>query len=178
MSDFVIDTITSPCIDAGDPTDSVGDEVVSNGFRINMGSYGGTLEASKSLGIAPGSAGNLVISGGHRHLALNWTVPIDTGGLPIVEYNIYRGLNPNDLSLIAEVSGAEFSFQDFNVENGTTYYYSITPENVFGEGPQLAPVSAEAIWNDSDHNGDGVVDILDFVLMSVEWLWEAPWHTP
>ncbi|MCH7529950.1 hypothetical protein IIB50_02420 [Patescibacteria group bacterium] len=67
---------------------------------------------------------------------------------------------------------------DFNVENGTTYHYSITPENVVGEGPQLTPVIAEAIWNDSDQNGDGLVDVLDFVLLSNEWLWEAPWHTP
>ena len=45
---WVIDGITSPCIDAGDPGSPVGDETQPNGGRINMGAYGGTTEASKS----------------------------------------------------------------------------------------------------------------------------------
>jgi hypothetical protein len=38
----------SPCIDAGDPNDSVGNEPEPNGNRINMGAYGGTSEAACS----------------------------------------------------------------------------------------------------------------------------------
>ena len=45
---WVIDDVTSPCIDAGDPNSPVGDEPEPNGGRINMGAYGGTAEASKS----------------------------------------------------------------------------------------------------------------------------------
>ncbi|MBN2131211.1 MAG: right-handed parallel beta-helix repeat-containing protein [Sedimentisphaerales bacterium] len=45
---WVIDEVTSPCIDAGDPNSPVGDEPQPNGGRINMGAYGGTAEASKS----------------------------------------------------------------------------------------------------------------------------------
>jgi predicted secreted protein len=45
---WVIDDVTSPCIDAGDPNTPVGDEPFYNGDRINMGAYGGTSEASKS----------------------------------------------------------------------------------------------------------------------------------
>ncbi len=45
---WVIDEVTSPCIDAGDPNSPVGDEPEPNGGRINMGAYGGTAEASKS----------------------------------------------------------------------------------------------------------------------------------
>ena len=40
----------SPCIDAGDPQDPVGSEAFPNHGRINMGAYGGTTEASKSVG--------------------------------------------------------------------------------------------------------------------------------
>jgi hypothetical protein len=46
---WVVDEITSSCIDAGDPLSPIGDESAANGGRINMGAYGGTLEASKSL---------------------------------------------------------------------------------------------------------------------------------
>jgi hypothetical protein len=45
---WVIDDVTSPCIDAGEPNSAVGDEPQPNGGRINMGAYGGTAEASKS----------------------------------------------------------------------------------------------------------------------------------
>ncbi|MHC4625865.1 MAG: right-handed parallel beta-helix repeat-containing protein [Planctomycetota bacterium] len=40
----------SPCIDAGDPQDPVGSEPFPNNSRLNMGAYGGTAEASKSVG--------------------------------------------------------------------------------------------------------------------------------
>jgi subtilisin family serine protease len=46
---WIMDDVTSPCIDAGDPNMPVGDEPIPNGDRINMGAYGGTEEASKSL---------------------------------------------------------------------------------------------------------------------------------
>jgi parallel beta-helix repeat protein len=45
---WIQDDVTSPCIDAGDPTSPIGLEPAPNGNRINMGAYGGTLEASKS----------------------------------------------------------------------------------------------------------------------------------
>jgi parallel beta-helix repeat protein len=51
---WVIDAVTSPCIDAGDPGSAIGLEPFANGGRVNMGAYGGTAEASKSyFGTAP-----------------------------------------------------------------------------------------------------------------------------
>jgi hypothetical protein len=45
---WVIDDITSPCIDAGDPLTPVMYEPHPRGCFVNMGAYGGTEEASKS----------------------------------------------------------------------------------------------------------------------------------
>jgi len=45
---WVLDEVTSPCIDAGDPNSPLGQEPFPNGGRVNMGVYGGTCEASKS----------------------------------------------------------------------------------------------------------------------------------
>jgi len=45
---WVVDDVTSPCIDAGDPMSPIGLEPFPNGGVINMGVYGGTAEASKS----------------------------------------------------------------------------------------------------------------------------------
>jgi len=45
---WVEDAVTSPCIDAGDPSDDCCNEPLPNGGRINMGAYGNTEDASKS----------------------------------------------------------------------------------------------------------------------------------
>jgi hypothetical protein len=45
---WVLDDVTSPCIDASDPNSPVMSEPSPNGGIINMGAYGGTVEASKS----------------------------------------------------------------------------------------------------------------------------------
>ena len=51
---WVMDDVTSPCIDAGDPMSPIGLEPFPNGGVVNMGGYGGTAEASKSyFGQAP-----------------------------------------------------------------------------------------------------------------------------
>jgi beta propeller repeat protein/parallel beta-helix repeat protein len=46
---WIEDTESSPCIDAGDPNSDIGLEPNPNGSIINMGAYGGTIEASKSI---------------------------------------------------------------------------------------------------------------------------------
>jgi len=45
---WIVDDVTSPCIDAGDPNSPVAKEPYPNGGIVNMGAYGGTTEASKS----------------------------------------------------------------------------------------------------------------------------------
>jgi len=47
---WVQDSVTSPCIDKGDPASPVGDEPVPNGGVVNMGAYGGTDQASMTPG--------------------------------------------------------------------------------------------------------------------------------
>ncbi|MDD4101395.1 MAG: right-handed parallel beta-helix repeat-containing protein [Kiritimatiellae bacterium] len=42
------DTVTSPCVDAGDPLTAVAEEPNPNGGRVNIGAYGNTPEASKT----------------------------------------------------------------------------------------------------------------------------------
>ncbi len=46
---WIADDVTSPCIDAGDPNSPLCYEPVPNSGRINIGAYGGTVEASMSL---------------------------------------------------------------------------------------------------------------------------------
>jgi hypothetical protein len=52
---WVLDEISSPCVDTGDPNADYSDEPIPNGGRINLGAYGGTAYASLS---EPGSGLN------------------------------------------------------------------------------------------------------------------------
>jgi parallel beta-helix repeat protein len=45
---WVLDDVTSPCVDGGDPTIDPSDERMPNGGRINMGAYGDSAYASMS----------------------------------------------------------------------------------------------------------------------------------
>jgi hypothetical protein len=45
---WVLDNVTSPCVDGGDPAEDASGERMPNGGLINMGAYGGTAYASMS----------------------------------------------------------------------------------------------------------------------------------
>ena len=47
-NEWVLDDVTSPCVDAGDPSINPSDERMPNGGRLNMGAFGGTYYASMS----------------------------------------------------------------------------------------------------------------------------------
>ena len=85
---------------------------------------------------SPGPVLNLeaMEEGGRAHIS--WDEPADDGGWPILEYNVFRGSSPDNLTLIGTVS--ERSFTDDSVERGATYYYSVRAMNVLGEG-RMAP---------------------------------------
>jgi len=78
---WVVDGQTSPCIDAGDPADpNWVAELWPHGRRINMGTFGGTAEASLSLS-AVGSAADISRDGTVNvadlaELATDWTVRV------------------------------------------------------------------------------------------------------
>jgi len=50
---WVLDDVTSPCIDAGDPQSVYSREPNPNGGRINLGAYGGTAYASRTGNFPP-----------------------------------------------------------------------------------------------------------------------------
>lgn len=55
-SQWVKDTVSSPCLDAGDPASAFNLETEPNGRLINIGAYGNTVEASRSsllIGCSP-----------------------------------------------------------------------------------------------------------------------------
>lgn len=132
---WVIDQISSPCIDAGDPDISVGLERFPNGDRINMGAYGGTPEASLSpldLPTLYSQAYNPFPPDGatrvDEDVTLTWT-----SGLNAASHDVYFGIDLNVVADADTTSAVYRGRQDtssFNPSDGEglrdgTYFWRI-----------------------------------------------------
>jgi len=127
---WVIDQISSSCIDAGDPGIPVGLERFPNGGRINMGAYGGTAEAS----LSPQQQSNFFSKATDpdpaneaenvpRDVTLRWTA-----GINAVWHNVYFGPDINDMELVSiRQTTTEFELENLDYE--TTYYWRIDEVN-------------------------------------------------
>ena len=102
---WVLDGLTSPCVDAGDPNTGPLDEPAPNGGRINMGAYGGTAQASLSPSgqpcLLPDKASNPYPADGAEYIegsVVSWTA-----GLNAVLHDVYfstheESVAENDIS--------------------------------------------------------------------------------
>ena len=99
---WVVDDVTSPCVDAGDPNSPVAFEPFPNGGIINMGAYGGTTEASKSP------------SGLHADYGGGAGEPNDPYLIYTAEHLNAIGAEPNDwdknFKLMADIDLAGFTY--------------------------------------------------------------------
>jgi L-ascorbate metabolism protein UlaG (beta-lactamase superfamily) len=132
---WVVDDVTSPYIDAGDPNNPVGDEPEPNGGRINMGAYGGTVEASKS----PAGAEKIVYIQWLGHASVKvWTddciVYVDPQRLNI---------SPHDATfvLVTHTHSDHYSPSDIARVSNTQTQFIAPPDVVqlYGSGLTIAP---------------------------------------
>ncbi len=92
---WILDPVSSPCIDAGDPNADPANEPLPNGGRINMGAYGGTVQASLSPSEQPyllsKKAANPYPADGADYIeghVISWTA-----GLNAVLHDVYFSSN-------------------------------------------------------------------------------------
>ena len=100
---WVVDDMTSPCIDAGDPDSDWKGEFWPHGGRINMGVYGGTSQASMSLS----TVGNLA------DLDLNNSVDISDLMLLVDHWTQEDKLLQADLDQNGQINLKDFSILAF-----------------------------------------------------------------
>lgn len=146
---WVLDRLTSPCIDGGDPNAEPLDEPAPNGNRINMGAYGGTSQASLSPTdqYLPGQASNPSPANGatgvDRYAQLSWTP-----GLDAVGHNVYFGTEnpPPHVS-----SQSRNLFDPGIMDRGTVYYWHV--DEMDSEGNLMVGV----IWRFTTNFGSAPV---------------------
>jgi parallel beta-helix repeat protein len=139
---WVLDKVTSPCVDGGDPDAEVSNEPRPNGGRVNMGAYGGTAEASLSpeqLLPLVGQASNPYPPDGavdvDRNVTLSWSPGFDA-----VLHNVYLGtdfdqVSPsnNDDVLVGKQTSTYYApgILDYN----QTYYWRV--DEVDNQGTRI-----------------------------------------
>ena len=118
---WILDTVTSPCIDGGDPSADPLDEPIPNGGRINMGAYGGTVQASLTPERLLGQAFNPNPADGAVNVdddaILSWNP-----GLDAVMHEVYFGTE-SPLPLVS--SQATTQFDPGRMQRDTVYYWRI-----------------------------------------------------
>jgi hypothetical protein len=82
----------------------------------------------------PSIPGNLTITPGDGEITISWDPPPSDGGSEIMDYRIYRGTSPGDMTLLTELDNDTFTYIDTDLVNGETYYYQISAVNAAGEG--------------------------------------------
>jgi hypothetical protein len=129
---WVLDKVSSPCVDGGDPDAGTLNEPMPNGGRINIGAYGGTTEASLSPSeqnlpsqaynpSPPDEADDVVV----YDVILSWT-----HGAYAVSHDVYFGTN-DSLNFMGNQTTTEFD--PGMLDPGTTYFWRIDEVNPNGK---------------------------------------------
>jgi hypothetical protein len=129
---WVLDKVTSPCVDGGDPKAETLNEPMPHGGRINIGAYGGTTEASLSPVCQPpglpGRASNPYPADGavgvQLGVILSWTASSNA-----VSHDLYFG---TDDSLVFVGNQIATQFNPGELNRYTTYFWRI--DEVDSEG--------------------------------------------
>jgi outer membrane protein assembly factor BamB len=96
--------------------------------------FSNEASASALVVTPPSAVSDLTVAIVGDSIRLSWGPPSSTGGLPITQYIIYRGIDPSSLSVYATISGNVTSFADTNFDSGKTYYYKVQAVNAQGKG--------------------------------------------
>ena len=133
--DWAVDAVTSPCIDAGNPSSPVGDEPQDNGGRINIGAYGGTGFASKTASDdLPGAFSLLSPDVDEQEVDLTATLAWnDSPGADT--YECIVSLNSDFTTLVLQQTGiteSSFTVAPGILMPGTEHHWKVIASNTTG----------------------------------------------
>jgi len=182
----VNDTVTSPAIDAGDPTSDYSLEPTPNGNRINMGAYGNTAEASKSeeiVSTTPPVPVNLAQTNGSYWVNYTWEAGsgnvTDSYNISIVNNSVQYWVNGSSQNWTNSTIGANnwsnitvYAFNNSGSGNLNATGISMTTQVL---APDIVPTATASSSSSSTTEDSGVVmlypnatTLLDFLSIPQE----------
>lgn len=104
-----------------------------------------SIEVSATTFDLPGAASDLVADTGPKakQITLRWVAPAASGGTPVTNYQIYRGTESGQETLVATV-GDQLTYADSNLGPGQ-YFYQVAAVNLVGAGPASNEADALAL---------------------------------
>ncbi len=178
---WIVDAVTSPAVDMGNPADPVGSEPGPNGARINCGGYGGGPQASKTLGLkvvvvpTTGTAGTTIPvtiqvqnpngtpNPAHNRFAANLSVSSGTAAVAPTSIVIPNGASAVTVNLtdpVAEdvvLSLAETTTSGLVTAAGTIGVLPTSAPEVSSFVALSRPNTNILLWNNSATRHDGVL---------------------
>ncbi|MEM3610102.1 MAG: fibronectin type III domain-containing protein, partial [Candidatus Anstonellales archaeon] len=139
---------------------------VGEGYFSNVVSVIPTGTSSPPLNLTATSTNNGICYTGY--IRLNWDAPTESGGLPIIKYNIYNsstesliGTTTKTTFLVKTTSGYEYSFyvtavnsagesDKSNIATTTSYSRPCSPKNLIASATTS---SINLTWQSPDYNG-------------------------
>ncbi|UCH89273.1 MAG: right-handed parallel beta-helix repeat-containing protein [Thermoplasmata archaeon] len=124
-----------------DDTQYYNDTDVTNGatyyYRISAKNFAGegllTDIITATPGTVPSPPANVSTISGKKHINLSWSEPENDGGMPVLNYTIYKRSATNEMISTVKIGNLLF-YNDTDALKGETYFYKITALNKFGEG--------------------------------------------
>ena len=99
-------------------------------------------EVSATPAVVPGAPTTLTATAGNAQVALVWGAPTNSGGDPVIGYQIYQGTSPGGETLLTSTSTTTAAYTSTGLSNGTTYYFVVSAITLAGEGPFSNEASA------------------------------------
>ncbi|NLX47715.1 MAG: hypothetical protein GXY70_06070 [Euryarchaeota archaeon] len=94
----------------------------------------------------PGAPLNLEAERDGARIYLSWEPP--EGNVTVLEYNVYRGTQPNDLLFYDSLDGNYTAGYDAEVLRDRTYFYAVSANTTAGEGAMSQVAIVEAPSNE------------------------------
>ena len=108
---------------------------------------------------------SVTAASGSFEVSLSWNYPQDDGGIPVVQYNIYRSQTSGGPYTLIGSNTSALGFTDTSAINGFTYYYVVTALNKYNESAYSSEVFANPIgeptppFNINAVNGDNTATL-------------------
>lgn len=149
-------------------------DYVEIAFTLFVWPGGGEIPADPPVPRVPGAPQSLAATAGNEQVGLTWTLPVDHQASHLTGYTVRRGTAPGAVDTVVApllaATATSWTDTSADLQNGVTYYYTVTARNGTGDGTTPGAVSATPRTTPGAPAGITVVGLVDENRVS----WTAP----